>query len=213
MPGQRVYYSQEAVDGMIEIVTAHGDVFARTTDGNIKIENARALVTARAVDGKIDISDANGDINASTTDGNIRVGNVHGTVTTKAVDGNIRIQNAHGSVSAISTDGNVEAALVVTAPGLNPRCHLISAEGDVTIHLPENLAASIEAEVSSGGLVLSRLWRDEVGRLQSDFGLNKSEFGVLHYNRIKAHGDINGGGDLIRLESTSGNVFIRKRGR
>ena len=207
----RANVTAEAVDGMIEIDSVEGYVSAKTTDGNIKIKNARAHVTASAVDGKIDISDADGDVNASTTDGNIWIGNVRGMVTTKAVDGNIKIENAYRDVSAVSTDGNVEATLMVSDSGLDPRCHLVSAEGDITIHIPDDLAASIEAEGSSGGLLLSRLWREEVGHINSDFGLNQSEWGVFFYRQSEASGDINGGGDRIRLKTNSGNIYIKER--
>ena len=183
----------------------------KTVDGKIIIGNMKGVVTAGAVDGNIEIASAGGDVNASTTDGNIWIGNVRGMVTTRAVDGNIKIENAYRDLTAVSTDGNVEATLMVSDPGLDPRCHLVSTEGDVTIHLPDDLAASIEAEGSSGGLLLSRLWREEVGHINSDFGLNQSEWGVFFYRQSEASGDINGGGDRIRLKTNSGNIYIKER--
>ena len=90
-------------------------------------------------------------------------------------------------------------------------CNLETTEGNVTVYLPDDLAASIEAEGSSGGLLLSRLWREEVGHINSDFGLNQSEWGVFFYRQSEASGDINGGGDRIRLKTNSGNIYIKER--
>ncbi len=98
-------------------------------------------------------------------------------------------------------------------PDTEPDTHFVleTLEGDVTIYLPDDLEASIEAKGSSGGLVLSRLWRKDLGHIFSDFGLNKSEWGVFFYVRSEASGHINGGGDRIRLKTNSGNIFIKER--
>ena len=96
-------------------------------------------------------------------------------------------------------------------PSPDTRCDLETKEGDVTIYLPDDLAATIEAEGSSGGLVLSRLWRDGVGHIYSDFGLNRSEWGVFFYIQSEAFDDINGGGDRFRLNTSSGNIHIKKK--
>ena len=158
-----------------------------TVDGSIQIGDIKGPVTARAVDGDIDIGVSNGDVTARTTDGHIEIHSTQGTVDARAVDGDIDIGVSNGDVTARTT------------------------EGDVTIYLPEALAATIEAEGSSGGLLLSRLWRDEVGRIHSDFAMNKSEWGVFFYRQSEGSVDINGGGDRIRLKTNSGNIYIRER--
>ena len=107
--------------------------------------------------------------------------------------------------------GPTDSGPRITDQDPETRWNLATTEGDVTIHLPGDLAASIEAEGSSGGLVLSRLWREDLGHIFSDFGLNQSELGVFFYVRSEASGDINGGGDRIRLKTNSGNIYIRER--
>jgi hypothetical protein len=76
----------------------------------------------------------------------------------------------------------------------------VSAGGDITIRLPEKLKADIDAE--------SRLERPRRKyRITSDFPLDIDSGS----RRITAQGKLNGGGDLIRLRTTNGDIEILKR--
>lgn len=225
-----------AVDGDIEINATHGHVTASTTDGDIEIRRTRGTVTANTVDGDIDIRhvteevsatstdgdieirDAKSAVNANTVDGNIETNTTEGEVDAGALEGNIHLFDARGSVKAQAARGSIEVYVAQTnldppdaEPDLDARCILKTTEGDVTIHLPGDLPATIEAEGSSGGLVLSRLWRADLGHIESDFSLNQSELGVFFYVQSEASGNINGGGDRISLKTNSGNIFIKER--
>ena len=94
--------------------------------------------------------------------------------------------------------------------------HLKSTGGEVTIYLPEDLGATIDAEVKFS---TSGFWKRGDYRVHSDFDLsgNIAEShdrtrarvsGRAGYARVA--GDINGGGDLIRIETTNSDVKIRK---
>ncbi len=198
-----------AVDGSVDIRHVTGDVIARTTDGDVEIHSTQGAVTAKSVDGRIETRATEGDVDASTLKGDIDLYGTKGYVKAQAVRGSI-------SLDVARTNSDTDRA----GPGPqnidqdpDTRFLLETTEGDVTIYLPEDLAASIEAEGSSGGLLLSRLWRDEVGRVYSDFGLNQSEWGVFFYRQSEASGDINGGGNRIRLQTHSGNIYIKERNR
>lgn len=220
-----------AVDGDIEIRNTRGSVTARTTDGDVEIRNTRGTITANAVDGNIDIRHVTGEVSARTTDGDIEIRDAQSAVNVDAVDGNIETWNTEGSVDASTLEGdigifetlgavtakalrgNIDVEVARTNRDLDTRCDLDTTEGDVTIYLPHDLPATIEAEGSSGGLVLSRLWRRDIGHIYSDFGMNKSELGVFFYIQSEANSDINGGGDRFRLSTDSGNIHIKKRNR
>ncbi len=196
-----------AVDGDIDIGVSNGDVTARTTDGHIEIHGTHGGITARTIDGDIEIRSTEGYVDAATLDGDIELFNANGYVKADAVRGNIVADFVRTSLDAALPDADPPDADQES----EPRYHLETTEGDVTIYLPEALAATIEAEGSSGGLLLSRLWRDEVGRIHSDFAMNKSEWGVFFYRQSEGSVDINGGGDRIRLKTNSGNIYIRER--
>ena len=196
-----------AVDGDIDIGVSNGDVTASTTDGHIEIHGTHGGITARTVDGNIEIRSTEGYVDVATLDGNIELFNANGNVKAEAVRGSIEVDVVRKSLYTAGQDSVPSDA----GQDSEPRYHLETTEGDVTIYLPKDLSASIEAEGSSGGILLSRLWRDEVGRVYSDFGLNKSEWGAFFYRQSEASGDINSGGDRIRLKTNSGNIYIKER--
>ena len=216
-----------AEDGSIDIRHVTGDVIARTTDGDIQVRDAQSAVKIDAGDGNIETWSTEGRVEASTLEGDIGLFDTLGAVTARTFRGNIDVEvartnrdsDARGkskrTVPPGSNTPEPPAPIVADPPEARPspdtRCDLETKEGDVTIYLPDDLAATIEAEGSSGGLVLSRLWRDDVGHIYSDFGLNRSEWGVFFYIQSEAFDDINGGGDRFRLNTSSGNIHIKKK--
>lgn len=212
-------------DGDIEIHNTRGTVEAGTVDGNIEIDHSTDEVIARTTDGNIEIHDTQGEITAKTVDGNIGTSATNGDVVADALEGNIHLFDTRGYVDAQAARGSIEVYVARANPDAEQtetdttdaepdpetHCRLQTVEGDVTIYLPGDLAASIEAEGSSGGLVLSRLWREDLGHIISDFRLNQSEWGVFFYVQSEASGHINGGGDRILLKTKSGNIYIRER--
>ena len=224
-----------AVDGNIDIRHVTGEVIARATDGDIEIRDAQSAVNVDAVDGNIETWSTEGRVEANTLEGNIGLFETLGAVTAKALRGNIDVEVARpnrdsdsrgrsersmppGSSTPEPMEPTVPAGPTgadppESGPGPDTRYDLDTTEGDVTLYLPGDLPATIEAEGSSGGLVLSRLWRRDIGHIYSDFGMNKSEWGVFFYIQSEASGDINGGGDRIRLKTNSGNIYIKERSR
>ena len=216
-----------AEDGTIDIRHVTGNVIARTTDGDIQIRDTQSAVKVDAGDGNIETWSTEGRVEASTLEGDIGLFKALGAVTAKTLRGNIDVEVARTNrdsdsrgkskrtVPPVSNSPETPEPTVAdppeARPSLDTRCDLDTNEGDVTIYLPDDLAATIEAEGSSGGLVLSRLWRDDVGHIYSDFGLNKSEWGVFFYIQSEAFDDINGGGDRFRLNTSSGNIHIKKK--
>ena len=227
-----------AVDGSVEIARTTGDVFARTTDGDIEVRNAQGAVDVNTVDGRIETMTTESNVDASTLEGDIGLFDARGYVSAQSARGSIevgvaRTRRGSGSNNTGKPSLPTYAESLDTVPphadspdtvppdadspdsgqDSETLLELETSEGDVTIYLPSTLAASIEAEGSSGGLLLSRLWRDEVGHIYSDFGLNQSEWGVFFYIQSEASGEINGGGDRIRLRTNSGNIYIKEKNR
>lgn len=70
--------------------------------------------------------------------------------------------------------------------------------------------ASIDAEIRIRD---NDRWRDDDYRIYSDFDLEMEDDDDRYRSRITAQGDINGGGDRIRLNTTNGDIYIRKSNR
>lgn len=199
----------KSVDGNIYIRRVTGDVSASTTDGDISVRGAQSAVTVDTEDGNIETDTTDGEIDAGALDGNIHLFDARGSVKAQAIRGSIEVYVARTSRDTAQTETDSQD----TERGPETQRNLETTEGDVTIYLPEDLPATVEAEGSSGGLLLSRLWRDDLGHIDSDFRLNQSEWGVFFYVQSEASGDLNGGGDRIRLKTNSGNIYIKERSR
>ena len=86
---------------------------------------------------------------------------------------------------------------------------LKSSVGNITLHIPEKLPATIKAEIKLTGFAS----RTKEYNIYSDFPLNAEQSGDEEYRGeilISKDGKINGGGDLIYLRTTNGNINIKK---
>ena len=202
--------------GDIQIENSKGDLTATSSGGDIQIENATGGLSIEASGGDIQIENAMEGVNAESSGGDIDVENARGAVTVASRGGDIHIENAKSGVTARTSGGDINVSLTGTDSSIDRTSHLKSTGGEVTIYLPEDLGATIDAEVKTS---TSGFWRRGDYRVHSDFDLsgNKAEShdrtraresGRAGYARVA--GDINGGGDLIRIETTNSDVKIRK---
>ncbi len=224
--------------GDIQIEHADGDVDVRTSGGDIEIENTAGKLTATSSGGDIDIENASGRLSIETSGGDIQIENAmdgvdaesgggdidienaRGTVTVRTTGGDIQIENAQGGVTAKTSGGDLNVALGGTDPSVDRSCHLESTGGEVTVYLPEDLAATIDATVDLG---VSGFWKRRDYRVYSEFDIDGNDnigsrnstwarvYGYGSGGQARVRGDINGGGDTIRIETTNGNIEIKKQ--
>ena len=202
--------------GDIQIENTAGDLTATSSGGDIRIEHGRGRLSIETSGGDIQIENAMEGVRAESSGGDIDIENARGAVKVKSTGGDIDIENSESGVTATTSGGDINVSLTGTDPSTNRSCHLESTGGEVTIYLPEDLAATIDAEVK---ISTSGFWNRGDHRVHSDFDLsgNNAEShdrtrarvsGRAGYARVA--GDINGGGDLIRIETTNSDIKIRK---
>ncbi len=211
--------------GDIKIRTARGAVDARTSGGDIKISNTTGGVTATTSGGDITIGAAMGGVTAKTSGGDVTIDGVRGEVDVHTSGGDVEIDhaegnlkastsggditigNATGGVTAKTSGGDIEAGLKANVSALEKEWSLQSTGGELTIRIPEDLSATVEAEIH-----LERSWfgRDRDYRIDSDFDLDEKDANTRNRRTISATGDINSGGTRIRLVTRGGDIQIRK---
>lgn len=212
--------------GDIEIEDARGSVKANTSGGDIRIGGTSGGVTAKTSGGDITIESASGEVNVHTSGGDIRIERASGEVDAHTSGGDVIIDSAEGrlkagtsggditisnatggGVTAKTSGGDIEARLTAAVSALEEDWLLQSSGGELTIRIPEDLPATLEAEIH-----LEQSWfgRDRDYRIDSDFDLDEQEDSGRNRRTIRATGDINGGGNRIRLETSGGNIQIRK---
>jgi len=129
----------------------------------------------------------------STVNGPIVASGVGGALQARTVNGAITLAGAAGAVHARSVNGAVDvrfAALPAGAP-----VHISTTNGAVTVHLPREARASLDARSTNGEVECSL------------------PIQVHGSRRHGLRGDLNGGGGPIEIATTNGGIEIRESRR
>ena len=165
-----------------------GTVKAKMTGGSVQFRNVAGPVTVRTDGGSLVIGDVGGDLEATTNGGSIAAGRTNGKVMARANGGSIAITEATDAIDAKAAGGSV-AAYISKQPRSDSR--LVAEAGNVDLRLPESIAINIDAACSAG-------------RLSSEFSLSG------HQDDDRLKGTINGGGPLVMVRASAGNIHLRK---
>lgn len=192
----------ETSGGGIKIDSADGPVDADTAGGSIHIGPAKGSVKAETSGGSIHVGEVAGEVHAETSGGSIEVDGAQGDIVLHTSGGNITVRGAQGAVEAETAGGGVAVELL---PGGGDRhCTLETVGGDITLSLHGDIKATVDAELR----IQKRGWSNKDYDIYSDFQLDiKKEEG----RRISARGKINGGGNMMHLRTTNGDIRIEKR--
>jgi len=197
-----VYVSTSGGD--IEIFGTKKGVYARTAGGDIKIVNTRGAVEARTSGGDVNIRRVGGNVEAKTAGGDIEVEEVEGGTAVKTSGGGIEVTQAKGWVEAHTAGGDIRVEMTPTDYQRDHHADLKTAGGDVTLIIPPDLPATLDLEIKLQNVGWERY------TISSDFPLSIEQEDRGWTRIIRARGDINGGGDRIRIRTTNGNITVRK---
>lgn len=177
-------------DGVIEVANDFvGNVRVRIDQGEILVGRITGSVAAEAITGDIMVARTTGDLKARSRSGNLRVGTVMGWADLRADSGSIDIMQSHGGLDATSVSGDIVAGL---AREMTHEVRLTASSGNVKVELDPEAALQVQARASFGS-VRSSL---PEGALQG------------RTSRGKVDGLLNGGGPLLALRASGGNVQI-----
>ncbi|HEY7750741.1 MAG TPA: hypothetical protein VH917_00495 [Ignavibacteriaceae bacterium] len=199
-----------SVNGKADISTGGGNIKVGTVTSSADISSAGGNINVESVDGMADISTGGGNINVgvvsgnadiSTGGGNINLEGATGQVETSTGAGNINLKNIKGSVDISTGAGNITVELY---PDGKNRSDISSGIGDVTLYVPSDAKVTIIASVNDFSWGESK---DVPENINSDFELTT-------YDK-EGHGSdavyqLNGGGSVIELNATMGEINIKK---
>lgn len=168
--------------GRMRARTKDGDVFFGRIDGSINIE---------AVRGNITVARATGDLKARSGTGDLVIGTILGRAELRASNGSIEVMSAEGALEAESVRGDVAASL---GRNLGENVSLKASAGNVFVAVDPSSALRVEAKAS---------W----GKVDSALALDSTTRGGNGKNRLE--GVVNGGGPLVALNASGGNVKIQ----
>jgi DUF4097 and DUF4098 domain-containing protein YvlB len=188
--------------GPISIDTVTKDLTAVTSAGRIEINDIQADARIVTGGGNIHVQKARGRLYAETYLGEIIIDSARKVEAKTITGGDIKIQDLQ-EYADITTTGNI-LVVMKTDPKKTVLCDLKSLEGDVTLYLPKDFAASLELRIPLGQNPAKE------NRIKSDFN-----FGELKQRREEIEKVLcisttfNGGGGKIKILINKGNLFIK----
>jgi len=170
-------------DGSITADDLVGTVALNSGDGSIRTRRVEGNLRARTGDGSIAISDASGRVEADSGDGSIELGGRFDALDVRTGDGSVRLDILEGST--LKTDWSVN-----------------TGDGSITVRLPRELDAEIDAHTGDGGVHASGL-PVAAERDGNDNDNDNDERGTLR-------AQIGKGGRTLRLRSGDGSINLSR---
>lgn len=207
--------------GSIEVHHANGKIVAETGGGSVEIQSGSQSATIETGGGSIEVKQCTGKVKVSTGGGNIDLGDMGGPAEIDTGGGSIHLASAKGHVSAQTSGGGIELYGVPSvraetgAGGITVKLVNTGAErsdsvletsaGDITVYIASDVAISVRANVDMGN----------GHRITSDFpDLHiSSEGDQWGPKTLTAEGKLNGGGPVLKVRTSAGDICFKRVNR
>lgn len=161
-------------DGSVESDAISGNVDIHTGDGHIRLDGAKGDIRLRTGDGSIEGRDLDGKLEATSGDGHVNIDGRFDTLNIKTGDGSITARANPGS--KVASGWNVH-----------------TGDGSVTMSIPGDLQANIDATTNDGRISL---------------GIPVMVEGNMGTSQV--HGKMNGGGQPLTIHTGDGSIHLSK---
>src|SRR5579864_1258283 len=203
--------------GSIHIGSAKGKISAESGGGSVELESGLQGASLETGGGSIHVDKCTGRVKVSTGGGSIDLGVINGPVQMETGGGSLKISSSTGPVNAETGGGSIElwgvpSAHVETGAGAITAKFIGAAErsdsvletgvGDVTVYLVPNLNITVRAsiEAANGHHIISDFPDIKISSEGEQWGPKL----------ISAEGSLNGGGPVLKVRTTMGNIYIRR---
>jgi hypothetical protein len=203
--------------GSIKVMAAKGKINAETGGGSVMVVSGLQGAVVETGGGSIEVQRCAGSLKVTTGGGSIDLGEIAGPAEIETGGGSIRLTSATGAVRAETGGGSitlngVPAARAETGAGgiiakfvsgtERTDSLLETSAGDITVYLAPNLSMTIRASIDLAN----------GHKIRSDFSEIRviSEGGEWGPGSATAEGNLNGGGPVLKVRTTTGNInFVR----
>jgi DUF4097 and DUF4098 domain-containing protein YvlB len=226
----------ETGGGAIEVGNVGSDVTLQTGGGNIKIVSAKGKINAESGGGSlivlsglqgavlqtgagsIRVDKCAGTVRATTGGGSVDLGEIGGTADIESGAGSIRLASAKGPVHVETGGGSIQldgapsvraetaaggiVAKLLSSAGERSDSVLETSAGDITVYLANDLPISIRAAID---LANGHTIRSDFADIRVS-----SEGGNWGPRTVTAEGKLNGGGPVLKVRTSSGNIIFRR---
>ena len=207
LKGCRDKVEVQSYSGNVQLGNVAGTLKAETTSGDIRVGDVDSAVVAQAYSGDVQLGDIAGAMKVETTSGDIRVGDVGGGVVVQAYSGDVQLGDIAGAVEVETTSGSI------ILRGGQSKVDMETYGGYILAEMTKQSRHQWTLE-TSGGEIVTRLFsrvtldvdaQSSSGRVSSDFPVQGSK----SKNSLK--GTINGGGPLLKLRTSSGDIRLQRK--
>jgi len=150
------------------------------------------LAQIHSGDGKISAQDLKGEIHFCSGDGSIEADSIDGVFEAKTGDGHIRVSGRWDRLDLQTQDGSVEADARAGSK-MSGSWRVNTGDGHVTLRLPENFAADLDAHTGDGKITV-------------DFPVTMSG----SFGGSDVHGKLNGGGQTLTVHTGDGPIRLQR---
>ncbi len=204
--------------GTIKIVSAKGKIVAESGGGNVIVISGMQGAELETGGGSIHVDHCAGKVTATTGGGSIDLGDIGGPAEIETGGGSIRLASAKGPVKAETGGGSIELlgvpsahaetgaggieAKFIASGGEHNDSVLETSAGDITVYVAPNVKLSIRAsiEVANGHRIESEFPDIRITTEGGDYGSKT----------VTAEGDLNGGGPVLKVRTTTGDISFRR---
>jgi hypothetical protein len=201
--GNGIQFSMKRVDGASNWFHMGGNtspevVIETPQQTTLQLHTGNGSTTVTGLHGNVDVRSGNGTVQLEDVSGELRTAMGNGSLSIRRAEGTLSISGGNGTISAEgrfsqfeSHTGNGTVHLTLL-PGsvLAASSHITTGNSNITLQLPRDLKADIQASNGNGGI------HNSLPLLTTAVGRNS------------LHGSLNGGGPTIKLQAGNGGINI-----
>jgi len=186
-----------------EIITSNGGIRLESISGDARVKTSNGSIRVWSVDGDLDARTSNASVELDKFSGAADIHTSNGRVKAAGVKGNFSAATSNASIDAdvaeldsgrpmvLSTsNGSITLALDTWK---NNEIRASTSNSSVNLRLPAAVQAELKASTSNGNIT-------------TDYEVTTSQF-----SKTRLNGRIGGGGALIDVSTTNGNIRLLKR--
>ena len=187
------------------VVPRASNIVARSGDGSIRAEALDGKIALTTVDGSVTATRLAGDINVRSGDGSIRLDKITGKIDLETDDGSIGFEGKPSVLHLKTGDGSVRAQIDVDTV-MTDNWDLTTGDGSITLTLPSDLNAELDAETSDGTVRSSHpLLADQAGERKP--GEDSDE---RRERRRTMRSRMGEGGKALKVRTGDGTIRIER---
>lgn len=180
---------------LVASVPADSEIRLRSGDGSVVVERVRGVIDARTGDGRIVMRAVGGSITADTGDGSVQIEDVDGRCIATTRDGSVLVTGRlRGGLRATSGDGSVTVK-ASAGSDVTEDWAIETADGAVTIGLPDELAAVLDVRTDDGRITMTGFPGLQI---------------VQDGDARSVQGALQGGTRVVRIRTGDGSITLKR---